>query len=76
MPVPIRPPGFPFTVPSLYIDVRLGTGAPPRRDLVSLTGEQLDALRDLLRAGPPAPVERELPPIPRADELDAIIAAL
>lgn len=60
MPVSIRPTGFPFSVPSFYVHITLGTSSPPRRDLVSLTGEQLGAIRDLLRAAPSAPVSYEL----------------
>lgn len=72
MPIPTRPPGFPFTVPGFYINITLGAGAPPRREYASVTGEQLDQLQALLHA---QRAERELRYVD-PDDLDRLLLAL
>lgn len=68
MPIPLGP-NVPYVVPGHYIDIRFGD--PPERPFITIRAEDLDRLQAL--------VLRELArpdPIPRADEMDELIAAL
>lgn len=72
MPIPTRPPGFPYVVPGFYINITLGAGAPPRREYATVTGEQLDQLQDLLHARPVARQDPDVDP----DDLDRLLLSL